>query len=187
MVNFGSIPRFLPTQRHLGTAPDRACLFCTNFSSTCIYRRRRHTWGKQGCYERIAHGGKMKTKKGRKQRETESRARLSWRGGGGRGWEGGPPGRTRASRLSWTGNVEQGRSCCPGAFSSVLMYLRYPRRGLNVYHNPVATTTTRLKLFLHNIPSNQPAISAPTAGPAEKTRRRRRTALTACAKPLPLM
>lgn len=69
MVNFGSIPRFLLTQRHFGyrTAPDRACLFCTIFSSICIYRTRRHTWGKQGCYERIAHRGKMKTKKGRKQ------------------------------------------------------------------------------------------------------------------------
>lgn len=43
--------------------------------------------------------------------------------------------------------------------SSVLLYLRYPRRGLNVYQNPVATATMRLKLFLHNIPSNRLAFS----------------------------
>lgn len=70
--------------------------------------------------------------------------------------------------------------------SSVLMYLRYPRRGLNVYHNPVATTTMRLKLFLHNVLSNRPAtgvvtilsrlgqtraIACFTASPAETVRR----------------
>lgn len=70
--------------------------------------------------------------------------------------------------------------------SSVLMYLRYPRRGLNVYHNPVATATMRLKLFLHNILSNRPATGVvtilsrlgqtrafaySTAGPAETARR----------------
>lgn len=105
----------------------------------------------------------MKTKKGRKQRKQRAEPDCLGEEEEEEGEAGkvvGPCGRTRASRLSWTGKVEQGRSCWPGAFSSVLVYLRYPRRGLNVYHNPVATTATRLKLFLHNILSNQPAISA---------------------------
>lgn len=101
--------------------------FCTNFSSTCTYRMRRHTWGMQGCYERIALGGKMDTKRTKttgnrelsqavlaKTRKRLEKCPLSMtRAPGHRGL------RRRASSLFLL------RS------SSVLMYLRYPRRGVN--------------------------------------------------------
>lgn len=66
MVNFGLIPRFLSDilgalhwTKHVCFGP--IFLFYLYIQSAEAYM------GQQGCYERIAHTGKMKTKKGRKQ------------------------------------------------------------------------------------------------------------------------
>lgn len=161
MVNFGSIPRFLLTQRHFGYRTGQSMFVLYHFLFYLYIQSAEAYMGKarmlrKNCTQRQNENEKRTKTTGNSELSQTVLARTRKRLGRRSLWmDSGIPvivDWQRRARLL----LLLRRS------SSVLMYLRYPRRGLNVYHNPVATTTTRLKLFLHNILSNRPAIGVVT-------------------------